>query len=135
MTARPKPPPLPLRRPRLASRAAGPSPIQSSEAHVPDPEVTIVVTDSVLPSAPVPAPAALPPPPRRREFPSTEARTGRSNQERRLYEMVVERVVPKFDPLTNAERTDLIEILSLYGDGTSDERRLLLDVARKIVRR
>jgi len=64
-------------------------------------------------------------------FAATEAPTGKTNQPLTLYQMILAR----FDPLSDPERTDLLEHVTLFTDATAAERRLLLDVARAIVRR
>lgn len=75
--------------------------------------------------------ARRPPPvstPERLERHTDEPPTGRSNQTLQLYQTMLSR----FDILTDAERTDLIELVSLFAEATSDDRQLLLALARRV---
>lgn len=57
-----------------------------------------------------------------------EPPTGRSNQTLALYQTMLGR----FDLLSDAERTDLVELMSLFAEGTPEDRQLLLALARRM---
>jgi hypothetical protein len=75
-----------------------------------DPLVEVRVTDSV-PVRPAP----------------TEPPTGKSNQTVTLYKTVL----ANFDSLNDPERTDLVELLSIYVSAPPSDRFALLQLARK----
>ena len=59
-----------------------------------------------------------------------ELPTGRSNQTLQLYQTMLAR----FDLLTDAQRTDLVELMSLFAEAAPSDRELLLTLARRLHR-
>lgn len=57
-----------------------------------------------------------------------EPPTSRSNQTLQLYQTMLAR----FDLLTDMQRTDLVELMSLFAECTEDDRALLLTLARRL---
>lgn len=59
-----------------------------------------------------------------------EPPTGRSNQTLALYQAMLAR----FDLLSDTERTDLVELMSLFAESSSEDRHLVLALARRLTR-
>jgi len=57
-----------------------------------------------------------------------EPPTGRSNQTLALYQTMLAR----FDLLSDAERTDLVELMSLFAEAAPEDRTLILSLARRV---
>jgi hypothetical protein len=68
--------------------------------------------------------------PQRSRMDTDEPPTGRSSQTLQLYQTILTR----FDLLTDAERTDLVELTSLFADSAPEDRALLLEIARRLTR-
>ena len=59
-----------------------------------------------------------------------EPHTGRTNQPLSLYQTLLSR----FDTLNDRERTDLVELVSLFADMSADDRVLILRLGRRLAR-
>lgn len=59
-----------------------------------------------------------------------EPPTGRTNQPLSLYQTLLSR----FDTLNDRERTDMVELVSLFADMSADDRVLLLRLGRRLAR-
>jgi hypothetical protein len=59
-----------------------------------------------------------------------EPPTGRTNQPLSLYQTLLSR----FDTLNDRERTDLVELVSLFADMSADDRVLILRLGRRLAR-
>ena len=57
-----------------------------------------------------------------------EPPTSRSNQTLQLYQTMLAR----FDLLTDTQRTDLVELMSLFAESAEGDRELLLALARRL---
>ena len=66
--------------------------------------------------------------PERQVHDTDEPPTGRSNQTLQLYQTMLAR----FDLLTDAQRTDLVELMSLFAEAAPEDRHLLLGLARRL---
>lgn len=60
--------------------------------------------------------------------PHDEPPTGRTNQPLTLYQALLAR----FDPLSDPERTDLLELVCAWSDATELDRALILALARRL---
>lgn len=68
--------------------------------------------------------------PERRYTDTDEPPTGRSNQTLQLYQTMLAR----FDLLTDGQRTDLVELMSLFAEASPGDRDLMLSLARRMAR-
>lgn len=59
-----------------------------------------------------------------------EPPTGRTNQPLSLYQTLLSR----FDTLNDRERTDMVELVSLFADMGPDDRVLLLRLGRRLAK-